>query len=240
MKKSGGTPWYWFIAGLVRKVIFPILGGVSVRGRENIPDSGALLVTPIHLSHIDPPLIGCICTRALRYMAKKELFTFWLGPLIRSLGAFPVSRGDGDSSAIRTALEELNECNALVIFPEGRRGDAQHIQKLEPGVMMLAKRSSAAVLPVGISGSQRMLPKGSFFPKRHRVTVVFGEPFYYQDFVQEGRSDKETRELFMTELAHRIVVACKEAGLDLGATPTPKSVSEQSSQTSDSPHESST
>lgn len=173
-------------------------------------------------------------------MAKKELFTFWLGPLIRSLGAFPVSRGDGDSGAIRTALEELKAGNALIMFPEGRRGDAQNIQRLEPGVMMLAKRSNAAVLPVGISGSQRMLPRGSFFPKRHRVTVVFGEPFHYQDFVHEGRSDKETRELFMAELEERIVSACKEAGLDLAAHPTPKSVSERSSQTSDSPHESST
>lgn len=205
--------WYQFARGLVRRLVLPMLGGLRVVGSERVPMSGPLLVAPIHLSHIDPPLVSCASPRIVRFMAKEELFRpFLLGPLIRSLGAFPVRRGEGDTGAIRTAVEILRSGEALLVFPEGTRGDGRILGEVQPGIAMLAKRSGANVLPVGLCGTERVLPRGASRPRRARMTVVFGEPFRLDDLAEEER---DARRLFAGEIARRVVAASREAGLDV-------------------------
>lgn len=205
--------WYRFARGLVRRVVLPLLGGLRVVGSERVPMSGPLLVAPIHLSHIDPPLVACASPRIVRFMAKEELFRpVLLGPLIGSLGAFPVRRGEGDTGAIRTAVEVLRSGEALLVFPEGTRGDGRTLGEVQPGIAMLAKRSGATVLPVGLCGTERVLPRGASRPRRARMTVVFGEPFRLEDLADDER---EARRLFAEEIARRVVAASREAGLDV-------------------------
>ncbi|MCU0317696.1 MAG: 1-acyl-sn-glycerol-3-phosphate acyltransferase, partial [Fimbriimonadaceae bacterium] len=86
--------WYHFVKWFVRTVFFGLMGGVNSVGRENVPPKGRLIVASVHISHIDPPLIGSVFPRTLRFMAKQELFKFPLGILLRSLLAFPVKRGE--------------------------------------------------------------------------------------------------------------------------------------------------
>lgn len=206
--------WYRFAGWFCRTFFFRPLGRLEVRGLENVPAEGPLLVAPIHTSHIDPPLVGSVCPRILRFMAKKELFFFPLGPLIRSLGAFPVGRGEGDSAAIRLTLAELERGAAILIFPEGTRGDGRRLGDIQIGTAMIAKKSGAKILPVGIAGAAAMLPKGKLFPRRAKLVVCFGPAFTYQD-TATGSSERENRTLFVKALKGRLHQACTQAGLEL-------------------------
>lgn len=188
-------------------------GGVSILGTKNVPMDGPLLVAPLHVSNLDPPLVGCTCPRPLRFMAKKELFAFPLGLLIRSLGAFPLDRESGDTAAIRLAISELKSGRAVLVFPEGTRGDGQTMGKIQGGISMLAKRSGAQVLPVGLAGTHHVWPKGQKWLKRAKMTVVFGEPFTYADI--EASTEGDPRQAFAEELTTRIQQATVAGGLPI-------------------------
>lgn len=188
-------------------------GGMKVIGADNVPKDGPVILAPIHISHFDPPVIAGACPRAVNFMAKEELFKpFWLGPLITSLGAFPVKRGVGDTSAIKLAIRKLKDGCTLIMFPEGTRGDGKTLGEIQAGVAMLAKRSNAQVVVVGICGTHKLLPKGRSIPWFARLTLAFGEPFTYEQ-TATGGSERGNRALFAKELEKRLVETCEVAGL---------------------------
>lgn len=206
--------WYDFVRWFVRNTFFRLTGGLRSVGRENVPKEGAVILAPLHVSHLDPPAVACACSRRLNFMAKEELFRVpVLGPIIRSLDAFPVKRGEGDTEAIRLTISLLEQGKCVLVFPEGTRGDAISIQPINKGVTMLARRTGAWVVPVGMVGSHKVLPKGQSKPKRHRITVAFGKPFRYQDI--QSPSEKEAREAFARRLQAEIVELCAANGLSL-------------------------
>lgn len=188
-------------------------GGVHGVGTENIPLDGALIIAPIHLSNLDPPAVASVSPRQLRFMAKQELFKGIFGWGIASVGAFPVRRGENDTDAIRKAIELLDDGQALLLFPEGERGDGKRIGAINRGVAMLAKRTGARVVPTAIIGTHAMLPKGAKGAKKGHVTVIFGAPFTF-DEVTEGAAGK-ARDVFAAELEHRILALCAEHGMVL-------------------------
>ena len=147
-------------------------------------------------------------------MAKEELFRHKLfGRFIGSVGAFPVKRGEGDTEAIRVAIAALQSGEAMLIFPEGQRGDGEHLQPINRGVAMLAKRTGAKIVPAGVVGTHIAWPRGSKL-KRHRITVAYGKPFTYEECAK-GANERENRELFAAELQNRIAKLCEENGLKL-------------------------
>lgn len=205
--------WYRFVNWLVRTVFFgAIKGGLESIDRPNVPKEGAVIIAPIHLSHLDPPATACAMPhRRLRFMAKEELFKGIFGKIIASLGAFPVHRGEGDTEAIRKSIAMLEAGEALLVHPEGTRGDAVHMLPINKGVAMLAKRTGAPVVPVGIVGSHIAMPRGKK-GRRHRIKVIFGKPFTYAE-VAQGANDKEAKDAFTKVLAERIRALCNEHGL---------------------------
>lgn len=209
-----GALWFRFAGWFCRTFFYGPLGGITVQNAENFPLTGPILVAPVHLSHVDPPLVGSISPRKLHFMAKRELFKFPLGPLIKSLGAFPVSRGEGDSAAIRRTLLELENGAAILIFPEGTRGDGITLGKIQIGLAMMAKKSGAQILPIGINGTQKMLPRGTSRPKRARMIVCIGKPFTYAE-IATSDNERENRTAFVNELTKRLMEACDSAGLHL-------------------------
>lgn len=210
--------WYRFVRGLVRWAFFKPYTRLVVTGRENVPMNGPLIVAPVHLSNLDPPVTTVSLPRPIAFMAKKELFEVKVfGPLIKSLGAFPVKRGGGDLSAFKLALEILSDGQALLVFPEGSRGDGATMGEIQSGVALLAKRSGAQVLPVGIAGTQNVLPKGASKPKRAQVKVHIGEPFDYDSVAL--RNGKEDKSAFSKALEERLLNACHRAGLDIKTAP---------------------
>ncbi|MBS1704810.1 MAG: 1-acyl-sn-glycerol-3-phosphate acyltransferase [Armatimonadetes bacterium] len=210
-----GSWWYRTVRWVVKSTFFGLLGGLKSVGEHNVPMDGGIILAPNHVSHLDPPATACGTRRALTFMAKEELFKPPIfGPLIRSLGAFPVRRGTGDTEAIKTAIELLKQDRAVLVFPEGTRGDGVSMNAVNLGVSMLAKRTGAKVVPVGIVGSHIALGKGKKL-RRHRITVAYGEPITYEGTALEGEGDREHRERFAHILAERIQALCAANGLPL-------------------------
>jgi len=206
---AASDTWYWFVRNLVRVVYFRGTGGLTILGLENVPLEGPLIVAPNHVSELDPPAIACTIPRKIAFMSKEELFrNRLLGGLIRSLNAFPVRRGEGDTEAIRKTLAKLAEGEAVLVFPEGTRGDGVTMGPITRGVGMLAKRSGAPVLPVGIAGTHRKFPRGKSVPGWGRTTVAFGKPLRFEDY---------GRETFADALAEAVRQQCGYAGLELKA-----------------------
>jgi 1-acyl-sn-glycerol-3-phosphate acyltransferase len=154
-------------------------GRWRVLGREHVPASGPLLIVANHLNNADPPLIGAtIRNRRIRFMAKFELFQGGRKSLpIRLFGAFPVRRFAADLAALRAAQELLKAGEAVAILPEGHRNRAGiGMQPAHPGAALVALRSGAPILPVAITGSERIHGLGILM-QRPRITVTIGEPF---------------------------------------------------------------
>ena len=206
--------WYHFVLNLAR-IGYWCIGGITSIDEKNVPRKGPLIVAPIHVSHLDPPVVACGTNRHMRFMAKDELFkNKAFGRLISSLGAFPVKRGEADMDSIRAAIQMIENGEAVLIFPEGTRGDGKHIQPINRGVAMLAKKTGAKVMPVGIVGTHIAWPRGQKKIRRHRMNVIYGQPFSYAD-IATGANEKENREIFANELQSRIAQLCADHGMPL-------------------------
>jgi len=148
--------------------------GIKVEGRENIPEEGPIIIACNHISLWDPVIVGCTMPRQVFFMAKEGLFEKpVLGRLLKGLGTFPVKRGRGDISAIKTSLAILKDNKVLGIFPEGTRSKSGDIQEAMAGIVLIMEKSRAPVLPVRVYGSRGLLSE-----KRGIAGIIIGEPVY--------------------------------------------------------------
>lgn len=148
-----------------------------VEGKKNVPRKGPLIVVSNHMTYVDPPLLGASVPRRIMFMAKEELFDFsLLGLVVRAYGAFPVRRSGVDRIALRRAFEVLKKGEVLGMFPEGRRSFSNKLLEAQPGTAFIASRSGAPIVPVGISGSEKVRGIG-FILRRPSIVVRIGRPF---------------------------------------------------------------
>lgn len=171
------------------KVILSLFYRVQVSGRENLPSAGAVILCANHISDLDMFFIGIKIKRFVCWMAKEELFKVPLmGGFIKFMGAFPIKRGKGDIGSIKTALGILEEGKVLGIFPEGTRtkGKNKSSIRIKPGITMLAARSGAQIIPVGISGTYKLFSK---------VKIHFGKPFSLEIDSDSKLSNQEMSEI---------------------------------------------
>jgi 1-acyl-sn-glycerol-3-phosphate acyltransferase len=160
------------------RVLLTLLTRWEVRGKENIPRQGAVLVVANHLNLADPPLLGVSLGRRMMFMAKEELFRSRLSAyFVSSFGAFPVHRGKRDRQAIRQAQQVLADGLALIMFPEAKRSKDARLQRAYPGSALIAMRGGAPILPVGIIGTEKIKGLAWIF-RRPRIIVNIGHPFY--------------------------------------------------------------
>ncbi|MBD3882089.1 1-acyl-sn-glycerol-3-phosphate acyltransferase [Phormidium tenue FACHB-886] len=148
-----------------------------IYGAENVPQQGALIVVANHASDFDPPIVSnCVC-RPVSYMAKEELFKVpMLKQAIRAYGAYPVKRGSADRSAIRAALQQLENGWAVGVFLQGTRTPDARISAPKLGAAMLAAKTQALLLPVSLWGTQAIVQKGNKLPQPTPITVRIGKP----------------------------------------------------------------
>jgi 1-acyl-sn-glycerol-3-phosphate acyltransferase len=165
------------IGYLLLKWICQVFFDLKVIGRENVPRSGPVILASNHVSYLDPILIGVSVSRRLNFLAKEEIFKNPLFSwLLKKLQTFPVSRERAGPSAVRNALRLVEKGKALLLFPEGTRGDGKSLLKAKNGIGVIAGRSGAVIVPVYLEGSQKILPRGSRWVRLHPVTVYFGPP----------------------------------------------------------------
>jgi len=171
------VPWFYYVARTIVKMLL-LLTQWRVRGKENIPNNGPLLVVANHLNLADPPIINVSLNRKVVFMAKEELFRSKLsGYFIRSFGAFPVHRGRLDREALRQAYQVLADGLALVMFPEGMRSRSHQLRSAFSGPALIASRAGVPILPIGITGTENIRGITWIF-RRPKVTVNIGQPFY--------------------------------------------------------------
>ena len=166
--------------GIVRFLIWivaKLLWRISFEGLENIPRTGAFVMAPVHRSFIDFGLVSGATRRPMGYMGKESLWkNKYFGAFITHLGAYPVNRGAPDRESLRRTLELLENGKPLVLFPEGTRRRGPVIEHLHEGASYVAAKAGVPVIPVGIGGSERALPKGKALPRPVKIHILVGEP----------------------------------------------------------------
>ena len=136
---------------------FRIVFRVRVEGMEHVPRAGGYVVSLNHTSVFDPPLVGTIVPIEMRFMAKRQLFTFFppFGRLLRAVGAIPIDRGEADRRAMRACVDALRAGYPLSVFPEGTRNVAARGQP-RGGAAFLALHARVPVLPGAILSPYRV------------------------------------------------------------------------------------
>jgi 1-acyl-sn-glycerol-3-phosphate acyltransferase len=149
----------------------------QVTGTEHGPASRPYIIAPVHRSNADFAFAIYVTERKTFFMAKDELWkSSILGDFVGAMGAFPVTRGAADRAALSAAEAVLRAGEPLVLFPEGTRQDGPKIAELQEGASFLAARTGAPIVPVGIAGTDRALPRGAKLPRPVKVRIVIGEP----------------------------------------------------------------
>lgn len=192
---------------LARAVWRPVVEGV-----EHMPRSGPVLVASNHLSFIDSLVIPIVAPRQVLFLAKADYFAGRgvKGTLQRgwftSMGMIPVDRDDTRAAlaALDIALEVLARGEAFGIYPEGTRSRDGRLYRGRTGVAHLALTSGAPVVPVGLTGTDRIQPVGTKWPRLARITVRFGAPLQFTgryDGVPPGRARREVTDRIMAAIA---------------------------------------
>jgi 1-acyl-sn-glycerol-3-phosphate acyltransferase len=193
---------YYFGRVIIRIMVFPFASW-EVKGRENVPAQGPLLIVCNHLHLADPPIVAASMPLKCVFMAKEEVFRdgwsrFW----VKNFGAFPVRRGGVDRDAIRVAEDWLKKGVSVMMFPEGGRSKTAQLQPAFSGAALIAQRMGVPILPVSITGTEKLVNLFWCFWHRPRITVTIGEPFRLTSF-----EDMPTRTLRigqMNEIMRRI------------------------------------
>jgi len=167
------------LAPLVRVVWRP-----TVVGRRNVPRRGPVILASNHLSFVDSVVITLMAPRQVTFLAKSAYFTGtgakgWASrTFFRAIGAVGVERGAGAAAqqALDLGLEKLRADEAFAVYPEGTRSLDGRLYRGRTGVGWLALTSGAVVVPVGLTGTERIQPVGRRMPRVHRFRVEFGEP----------------------------------------------------------------
>jgi 1-acyl-sn-glycerol-3-phosphate acyltransferase len=174
--------WFYGIGSRLTRLFLVPFGPLRVEGLERVPRSGAFILAANHVSNLDPLIVGStvghMTGRVVHFMAKGEVRRWPLiGWLASQAGVFFVRRGEGDRAAQRFALQLLAAGEPVAIFPEGTRSRDAALGEAKNGATLLAMRAGVPILPVGVSGAERLFPRNAAFPRRTRITVRVGEPF---------------------------------------------------------------
>jgi 1-acyl-sn-glycerol-3-phosphate acyltransferase len=181
---------------------------------DDIPRDGAVILAANHISNADAVILGAWLTKSLgrriHWLGKKEMFD-WpvVGYVARNGGIHPVDRAAADVDAFRTAERVLTEGHVLMIFPEGTRSPSGELQKPKDGLAMLALRSGAPIVPIGLSNTDRVWPKGQLLPRPGgHATMRIGRPFRLADELPAGLNRKAAKaaatDLIMRRIAELI------------------------------------
>ncbi len=165
----------FFIAPLARAIYRP-----RVEGSENVPRTGPVIFASNHLSFIDSVAIPVASPRPVHFLAKSSYFEKWASrQFFTAIGAIAVERGAGQAAldALDQQRALLEDDRAVALYPEGTRSLDGRLYKGRTGVAFLALQTGAPVVPVGLIGTDKVMPVGAKVPTtKERITVRFGEP----------------------------------------------------------------
>jgi len=165
----------------------------KIIGKHNIPKTGPVIIAPNHMSYLDPIMVAFVARpRPVNFMGKASLLKIpGFGKVLKALHTFPVNRGTVDKGAIVQSLKILSKGEVLLIFPEGTRHREGKLGKPFPGVSSIALKTGATIVPVGIIGTDKVLPDGSKLPRFPKLKAIIGEPIRVEKVATADRKEKE-------------------------------------------------
>lgn len=198
--------FYYLVTVYFLRILFRIIYGFTVKGRNNWDRSSSLIIASNHRSLLDPLFVGSAAPIEICYLAKQEIFS-WpvLGFLARTFNAFPTKRSGFDLEAFRTAGRILGTHKPLLVFIEGTRSRDGEMLPAKKGVGLIAYQNQADVMPVYVHGSLKLWRA---FLRNPRITVQFGKiiPFSrYQNL-------KLPRKELYTHITDDIMASIKDLG----------------------------
>ena len=167
----------YFFLRLAFLFMFKVLYRVRVKGAENVPREGMLILASNHASFLDSMVIFHTSPRRFHAVAAKWLFDiWWIAWALRATSCVPTN---GSSKG---AISVLNNNEAIFIFPEGRcEPDGKILPYVHKGVAVFALKTGAPVVPIYVKGTFNAWPIGQFFPKFFRaLEVCYGRPVYFE------------------------------------------------------------
>ena len=179
---------YWLIKAIVKPTMLALYR-IKVEGLENVPKKGAAIIAANHLSFLDSFFIPLVIKRRkMTYLAKADYFKTWKTSwFFKSVGQISCEREGGSKSqqSLEIALDVLKDGKLLGIYPEGTRSPDGYLYRGRTGVARLALASGAPVIPCGLIGTEKVMPKDAKLPKlwgRVPVTIRFGRPLDFSRF----------------------------------------------------------
>jgi len=162
-------------------LLLKIFWRMEIIGIENLPKSGGLIIASNHVSYLDPAVLAASLNRKIYFIAKKEIFkNGFISFIFKSLNAISVDRKNADVLAFKKAINILGEGKVLGMFPEGTRSSDGDLQELKLGAIRIAMKTGVPILPVAITGTHKIYPRGIIFPIlfKHKIIVRYGTPHY--------------------------------------------------------------
>lgn len=177
---------------------------LELTGLENIPATGPVIVIINHIAFLDPLMVCGVSPRLVIPLAKKEAFDSLLWrPFLKLYGAIPVQRGEGDTRAVKAALQVLKHNGVILMAPEGTRSPTYQLQPGKDGVTLIALRGEAAIVPIGITGTHRIRAYWAKL-KRAPVQLTVGPPFRLHATSAKSRIQRTETAAMTQEIMHRL------------------------------------
>ena len=173
-----------------------LLFRVRAEGLEHLPQDRQWILTPNHVSYLDPFAIAALLDWN---QLRKTYWAGWTGiifanPLMRFLSRLgkilPVEPTRAARSSLAFGAIILKKKKNLVWFPEGERSANGKLQQFKPGIGMLLEHFPTSAIPVFVHGTHEALPPGKFFPRSRAIRVVLGKPLDGRELKGKGRGDK--------------------------------------------------
>jgi len=167
-----------------------------------VPAVGPLILVTNHVGFLEIPVLHSrLRPRRVVGLAKAES---WRNPLLGWLfdlwGAIPVKRGEPDLAALRKCLDFLRDGGILVVAPEGTRSGHGRLQRGHSGVVTLALRSGAPILPLAFCGGEALKRNAKRF-RRTPFHIMVGEPFHLS---VEGRVTQAVRQDLTDNIMYKL------------------------------------
>jgi len=202
---------YRFIkAGLGKPI--ELLARIQYKGENNIPDTGAVILAPNHLTWADPIVLGVALKRPAFYLAKEGLFRNpALGWFLDTMGQIKVERvTGGNDPAIETAASVAEQGLIIGVFPEGTRSRGDKVKRGKTGVARIAARTGAPVVPVGLA-TYDFWPRNAALPHLGRsVYVNIGKPVRF-DLKPADEHDRDKMRAITDDVMARVKALLDEA-----------------------------
>ncbi len=160
---------------------------LKLRSIENIPVKGGLIIASNHQSYLDPFAISVPIKRPIRFLAWNEVLNWpFVGRVMSSLGAWPLQLERSDPAAIRRSHQWLREGGAIMIFPEGERGQPDgSMIKFKAGAVRIALEARVPILPVTIRGAHHVWPRGRLTPSVGKIEITYHPLFHPRQHPEE-------------------------------------------------------